>query len=143
MNAKLAERTLIPVIIAALTILSLAACAGSGTNTLRNTAWELAFLEGSELLPGTAIAIEFTADQVSGSAGCNHYEESYKVSGDSLTISGVFATEMGCLEPAGILGQETAYLTALRGAARYQLGGDRLKILDETGAIVLTFAAPS
>jgi heat shock protein HslJ len=95
------------------------------------------------VLPGTSITIEFSADEVSGSAGCNTYGGSYNTSGDSLSVSGVFATEMGCMEPAGILEQEQAYLTALRVVARYQIDGDRLEILDEAGAQILAFVASS
>jgi heat shock protein HslJ len=130
------------VVIAVLTVV-LAACDGSGANALRDTAWELASLAGSDVLPGTTITVKFATDEVSGSAGCNTYGGSYTASEDSLGLSGVYATEMGCLEPAGILEQEQAYLTALRVAARYQIDGDRLEILDETGAQILAFVASS
>jgi len=119
----------------------LAACAGPGGNALGDTAWELASLAGSGVLPGTTITLKFSGDQISGSAGCNQYGGSYKTSGNSLRISDVFATEMGCLEPKGILEQEQAYLTALRAAARYQIVSDRLEIFDETGSQGLAFVA--
>jgi heat shock protein HslJ len=121
----------------------LVACQGSGTNALRDTAWELMTLAGSELLPGTRITIEFSADQVSGSAGCNTYRGSYKTSEDSLNLVDLYATEMGCLEPAGILEQESAYLTALRSAATYQIDGHRLEIFDESGTKILVYLASS
>jgi heat shock protein HslJ len=119
----------------------LAACAGRAGNALRDTAWELASLVGSGLLPGTTITLEFSGDQISGSAGCNQYGGSYETSGDRLRIGDVFATEMACLEPTGILEQEQAYLTALRAAASYQIIDARLEILDETGAQALAFVA--
>ena len=68
----------------------LVACNGSGANDLRGTAWKLASMSGSGLLPGTSITIEFTDQEVSGSAGCNHFGGSYQISGSSLTISDVF-----------------------------------------------------
>ena len=46
---------------------------------------------------------------------------------------------MGCLEPTGILEQETAYLTALSVATTYQITADRLEMFDEAGARVLVF----
>ena len=130
------------VVIAVLTVM-LAACDGSGASALRDTAWELVSLAGSDVLPGTTITVKFATDEVSGSAGCNTYGGSYTASEDSLSLSGVYATEMGCPEPAGILEQEQAYLTALRAAATYQIAADRLKILDETGAQILAFVASS
>jgi heat shock protein HslJ len=122
-------------------LLSLAACDSPGANALRDTAWELTSLAGNELLPGTTITLEFTADEISGSAGCNHYGGSYKISGDGLNLVDLYATEMACLEPTGILEQESAYLSALRLAATYQIDGRRLEIVDETGTQALVYVA--
>ena len=143
MSAQLATIWRVLLVVAIPSIVSLAACDGSGANALRDTAWELTSLAGSDLLAGTAITIKFAADQVSGSAGCNTYGGSYEVSGDRLDLPDLYATEMGCLEPAGILEQESAYLTALRSAAGYQIDGDRLEILDETGKEILVYFASS
>ena len=121
----------------------LAACGGSGATALRDTAWELESLTGNDLLPGTKITLEFSGDQVSGSAGCNQYGGSYQARGDSLSVGDVFSTEMGCLEPEGILEQETAYLATLMTAARYQIVGNRLEILDEAGTQILVFVQPT
>ena len=143
MSAQLATIWRVLLVVAIPSIVSLAACDGSGANALRDTAWELTSLAGSDLLPGTAITIKFAADQVSGSAGCNTYGGSYEVSGDRLDLPDLYATEMGCLEPAGILEQESAYLTALRSAAGYQIDGDKLEILDETGKEILVYFASS
>jgi len=120
----------------------LAACSCSGTTALENTSWELESLNGNAVLPGTAITLEFSGDQISGSAGCNHYGGSYRAGADSLSVSDLFWTEMGCLEPEGVLEQEQAYLTALSAAAKYQISDGKLDILDETGAQVLVFVAP-
>jgi len=54
-------------------------------------------------------------------------------------VSNVFSTEMGCLEPTGILEQETAYLTALSVATSYQITVDRLEMFDESGVRILVF----
>jgi heat shock protein HslJ len=121
--------------------LALVACAGLGGNELQDTAWELESLAGDALIPITKITIEYTADQVSGSAGCNTYGGTYEISGDNLTVIDLYATEMGCLEPAGILEQESAYLDALRNATTYEVNGGRLVILDETGAEILVYKA--
>jgi heat shock protein HslJ len=128
---------------ALVSIAILAACNGSGANELRGTAWELASMSGSGLLPGTSITIEFTDEEVSGSAGCNHYGGSYQISGSSLTFSDVFSTEMACPEPQGILEQEGEYLAALNDADSYQLASDQFEILDEAGEQLLVFVTPA
>jgi heat shock protein HslJ len=126
-------------IIAVLTVV-LAACGGSDANALRNTAWELESLAGNAVLSGTTITIEFSEDQISGSAGCNQYGGSYQAGENSFGLGDLFATEMGCMEPAGILEQETAYLEALSAADTYQIAADRLEMFDKAGAQVLAFA---
>jgi heat shock protein HslJ len=128
-------------VIITLLILPLAACGGSGASGLRDTAWELESLIGKDVLLGTTITLKFSDDQVSGSAGCNQYGGSYQAGENSLSLSDVFWTEMGCLEPEGILDQEGLYLATLSAAARYQITADRLEVFDEAGAQVLVFVA--
>jgi len=135
------NRPLMTLAVIAVLIIVLAACDGSGVNALRDTAWELESLTGDAVLPGTTITLKFSGDQVSGSAGCNQYGGSYQAGENSLSIGDVFSTEMGCLEPEGILEQETAYLTALSTAATYQITADQLEIFDKAGAQVLVFVA--
>jgi heat shock protein HslJ len=125
-----------------ITIAVLAACTCSGATALENTAWELESLSGNAVLPGTTITLEFSDDQISGSAGCNHYGGSYRAGENILHVSDLFWTEMGCLEPEGIMEQEQAYLAALNAAAKYQIGDGKLEIRDEAGAQVLVFVAP-
>ena len=134
MNTKSAITTIIAVL-----AVVLVACGGSDANALRNTAWELESLAGNAVLSGTTITIEFSDDQVSGSAGCNQYWGNYQAEENRLSVSDVFSTEMGCLEPTGILEQETAYLTALSVATSYQITADRLEMFDESGDQVLVF----
>jgi len=135
------NRPLMTLAVMAVLIIVLAACDGSGVNALRDTVWELESLTGDDVLPGTTITLKFSDDQVSGSAGCNQYGGSYQAGENSLSVGDVFSTEMGCLEPEGILEQEGVYLTALSVAATYQITADRLEIFDEAGAQVLVFVA--
>ncbi len=62
--------------------------------SLEGTQWVLVTLEGRLPLTGTAPSAEFSADQISGSAGCNHYFGTYAVSIGSTTISDVGSTEI-------------------------------------------------
>jgi len=133
-------KSAITIVIAVLAA-ALVACGGSDANALRNTAWGLESLAGNAVLSGTTITIEFSDDQVSGSAGCNQYGGNYQARENSLSVGDVFSTEMGCMEPTGILEQETAYLTALSVATSYQITADQLEMFDEAGAQVLVFVA--
>jgi heat shock protein HslJ len=106
---------------------------------LPGTEWVLVSLHGSAPMQGKAITLRFAEASVEGSAGCNTYGGSYTVSEDRLRLSGVYATEMACMEPAGIMKQEQAYLTALGAAARFQVDGDRLEVYDQAGTQILAF----
>ena len=124
---------------ALIAVAALAACRCSGATGLRDTSWELESLEGKDALPGTTITLEFSDDQVSGATGCNHYGGGYRARADSLRISDIFATEMWCEGPEGVMEQEQAYLAALSSAASYRIDDNTLEMLDETGARVLVF----
>ncbi len=141
MSMQFARKPCILVVLAITAIMFLAACAGLGGNALADTAWELESLAGDGLIPITKITIEFTADEVSGSAGCNTYGGTYEASRGSLTLVDLYATEMGCLEPTGILEQESTYLNTLRSVANYQIDGGRLVLLDGAGTEILVYAA--
>ena len=126
----------------------LAACATANRDqppaqsaALLDTKWVLISLNGSALIEGTEITLSFKEASLDGSAGCNTYGGSYAASEDSLHLSGVYWTEMGCPEPKGIMDQERAYFDALNAAARYRVDGDRLEVYDEAGAQILVFVA--
>jgi heat shock protein HslJ len=87
---------------------------------LAGTEWKLqSFNDGQgavvKVLAGSEITAQFGTDgTLSGSAGCNNYSATYEVSGDTLTIGATISTEKACLEPEGIMEQETQYLAALQ-----------------------------
>ncbi len=92
------------------------------------------------VLAGTTITATFGEDgQVSGSAGCNNYVAAYQSRTNTLTIGTPATTRMYCAEPAGIMNQETLYLSNLEGAATYAIEGDLLMIHDTTGKTLLTY----
>jgi heat shock protein HslJ len=94
----------------------------------------------SNVLPGTTITATFADDgTVSGSAGCNNYVASYQAREKTLVIGAPATTRMYCDIPAGIMNQETIYLTDLQGAAGYAVEDDLLTITDTTGKTLLTY----
>ncbi|HOW33878.1 MAG TPA: META domain-containing protein, partial [Methanoregulaceae archaeon] len=113
--------------------------------SLTGITWYLVSLnEGDASLsvkPGTTITAFFDAQgKVSGSAGCNQYTASYEATPVGLSIGAPASTKMNCNEPAGIMTQETVYLSAIQGAATYSLSGDTLTIKDSGGKALLTYS---
>jgi heat shock protein HslJ len=113
---------------------------------IAGTAWVLtAYADGggslSPVINGTVITASFGEDgQISGSAGCNRYGGSFVAEGDSITFGPLVTTLRACSDPAGVMEQETAFLTALESAASYRVADSRLEIAAATGAVVLQFA---
>jgi len=129
---------------AAVVCVMVASCAlfpgrGEGRASPEGTAWELVLLEGTAPIDGTTITLRFAESTVAGSAGCNTYGGSYRVKADGLQFGDVYATEMGCMEPEGVLEQEQAYLGVLRAVAAFELRPEGLALADEVGTERLTF----
>jgi heat shock protein HslJ len=147
---SLSERwhTVVALLLVGLILLSgcnWAAASESAPVALETTQWALASYANSEgkivsVLLGTKITAGFTADQVSGSGGCNSYSAPYQVEGDVMTVGPVIATLMACAEPDGIMEQEYDFTVALQSATAYQVDGDTLTLMDANGASIATFA---
>lgn len=100
------------------------------------------FLQGdgvSTLLADTEITADFGEGALSGSAGCNQYGGGYETRGSSISIEALFATEMACDSPRGIMEQERAFLSVLPRAAEFKLEARNLVLLTAKGTIVATF----
>ena len=81
---------------------------------------------------GDRYKLDFTADRISGRAGCNSMNGSYSVTGDSLQAGPLMMTRMACPGPA--MGHERAVADILRGAVRISYpDGDTLLLRGTAG----------
>jgi heat shock protein HslJ len=79
---------------------------------------------------------------LSAFAGCNDYNATYALTDDGgISITGVSTTLKACEEPAMTL--ESQYLAALDKAAKYEMSGDRLTLLDAGGSTQVSYVAAS
>ena len=142
-------RTMVALVVAL--ALPLAACAsstdsGSGGDvpqSLAGTAWDLAQYApagATELSPvpeGVTPTAEFTADQVSGSGGCNRFTGGYTTDGDTLTIGPLASTEMACVGDASTV--EADYFARLGEVKTYAITDGTLTLSDSAGQVVLSY----
>ncbi|MDF1515013.1 MAG: META domain-containing protein [Anaerolineae bacterium] len=93
----------------------------------------------SSLIIDSEITLELADGQVSGTAGCNNYFGSYQLKDDTLSFGPIASTEIACMEPEGVMEQETGYLKALAQVASFHIEGTALTMYDKAGTTLLTF----
>lgn len=137
-------KIIITLILTALAVMTLAACASSASRqSLTASPWLLTELNGESPLPDTTINAEFDEEgMVSGSSSCNSYSTTYTINGDQLTFGEqIITTMMACLEP--VMEQENAYLQVLRDTATFEIDGNNLTLYDADGKALASFEAIS
>lgn len=137
------KRKIVVLALTALLVLILSACAGQpggASASLPAGEWVLTTMNGSQPLEGSTVTISFTDGNIGGKAGCNSYGGKYKTGQDGLLeLEEVFSTEMACLEPEGIMQQETTYLETLIQAASFEASADQLTIKNVADETILVF----
>ncbi|HHZ92956.1 TPA: META domain-containing protein [Candidatus Poribacteria bacterium] len=85
--------------------------------------------QGKKPVADTEVTLRFSAEKLTGSAGCNRYFASYQTGDDrQLSITDIASTEMWCLQPEGIMEQETKFLQWLNKANSYGINDDQLTL---------------
>jgi len=123
---------------------AIVSCGSSEALQLDGTAWELTLLDGIVPIAETTITLVFEEDGIHGNAGCNSYFGSYVLGNDgSIQISDVGSTEMACLDPSGLMDQESSYLGFLSIVVKAVLQGDQLILQNASGQDILVFSPAS
>jgi putative lipoprotein len=110
-----------------LLVFGLAACSASGqtaADPLESTSWELVSFGGTPVMEGTTVTASFADGQVTGEGGCNSYGGSYQVDGENIEFNEVVMTMMACMEPEGVMDQETAVMAYLNDAQTFEIDAD-------------------
>ncbi len=125
-----------------LALIVLSSCSPASGFTLDGTSWELESMAGMPLIAGRSITLNFEVDEVDGNAGCNHYFGSYALnSAGGLQFGMIGMTEMACLDPEGIMQQESTYLSYLGTIVKAVREGNQLRLQDAAGDDVLIYGA--
>jgi heat shock protein HslJ len=105
----------------------------SGEYTLEGTTWLL-----DKTIPGSEITALFANGQVSGSAGCNTYQGTYRstraAGRNTIEFGPLATTRMMCDQP--LMDQEGIYLAALASATEYTIEGFALTITYPGGTLL-------
>jgi heat shock protein HslJ len=128
-------------VLAGVLALALSGCDGAGSaagDPLEGTSWVLVAYRKSRPISGTTITATFEEGRVHGSSGCNSYSGSYRVRGDTIAVSDLAWTEMACLEPEGVMEQETLVMSYLSDAETFRFVDGQLQLFRADGE-ALTF----
>jgi heat shock protein HslJ len=122
--------------------------AGTDWDVVEYIVRDVAYYNGRQLVVlkpiGSRMTLHFTADgRVSGNGGCNDFSGAYESTDSALTIRQLASTEKACLQPAGVMNQETLYLKALANATTYKIAGDRLMLRGRDGMQVIASRQPA
>ena len=82
---------------------------------LAGSRWAIASIGGTAV-GGSSYNIEFTADRISGVAGCNRFSARYTLADDTLAIGPAVVTRMACAP--GAMANESRALSILSGPVR-------------------------
>ena len=114
--------------------------------SLAGTSWTvIGYNNGKEAVVSVIIDTELTAvfdedGTLGGSSGCNNYTAAYEADdGGNISIGPAASTRKMCVEPEGIMDQESQYLAALESAATYRMEGERLELRTADGAMAANF----
>jgi heat shock protein HslJ/uncharacterized membrane protein len=112
--------------------------------SLAGTKWEVTgYNNGRQAvvspIVGTQLTLEFDADGVSGSAGCNRFHGGFEVDEKALTIGPLATTRKLCEE--AVMTQEREFLAALEGAATWGIERAMLDLHRADGERALTAKA--
>ncbi len=108
-------------------------------NPLGNTNWALTSMNGTEVpVPGSNLTAFFAnGGQISGFGGCNNFNGSYSVGGNSIRISALSTGRLSCGEQLD--DQEQNYTLALQSAHTFSINSNQLIIFDPSGQEILRF----
>ncbi len=111
---------------------------------LEGTEWVLtSFVDAgnaASVLAGTEVTLQLEQGDASGMGGCNSYGGSYTRQGGSLTFGPLIHTDMACENPAGVMKQESQYLSLLQSVITFEIEGNQLT-LHAVGGTELVFRA--
>jgi copper homeostasis protein (lipoprotein) len=101
---------------------------------LTNTYWKLAELNGTSVHPGPGqkeahLMLRTGEPRVNGFGGCSEFTGAYEVAGATIHFLRVAATTSTCPEHD----RETEFLAALEGVTHYEILGETLLLMSDTG----------
>lgn len=125
-----------------LMMLAVSACSqvGDESLSLKGTSWKLVELNGRASITGSEVTLIFEEESAGGSTGCNSYGGAYNIEpGGKIEFKDIAQTLMYCMEPEGVMDQESEYNNLLLQATSYEVKDDLLEMRDVDNNTIMKF----
>ena len=97
--------------------------------------WRPTVLAMDTLPADSDMYVLFEVDgSIKGSGGCNDFSGNLEKTDDGIVVGPLRATRMACAEK--IMGREAAFMLALQNATRFEVGGNRLQLLNSDSQLL-------
>lgn len=116
----------------------LAGCTSVETTnaSFEGTEWQVTAIDGQATPRTDVYRMQFKDGKAGGRFGCNHFGGQYGATGDTMTVSNVASTLMGCPEPVATFEREG--LSVLQQPMRMNWSSERrLMLSNDAGSITL------
>jgi heat shock protein HslJ len=124
-------------------LVALGACGDDSSSEdpvdIESVEWRLTDLVGADIADTASPTLLLADRMASGSGGCNQFNGAYTLDGVALAFGALATTRMACVPD--VSATETAYLTALESVASFESDGDELRLLADSGDVVLVYTS--
>lgn len=111
----------------------------SAVPQLEGVTWIAEDIAGRGVIDNLQSTLRLEQGRAAGLAGCNRYTGAAQAEGGRLRFGPMAATRMMC--PPAVMDQEHRFLEAMQSVASYSFAGSLLELRNESGQVVLKFAA--
>lgn len=112
----------------------------AGGAGLAGVDWRAVSVGDAAVDAGSGMRIRFDVDgSFDGHGGCNGFFGSLGTTDTRLEVGRMAVTSMACAEP--VMERERAFLTAVEKLTSFEASETNLRLLDESGDVLVTFVA--
>ena len=109
--------------------------AGGGA-AMTGVTWRPVLIGAEKIADDSAIYVSFEIDgSIKGHAGCNSFFGTLEQTTDGVVVGALGSTRMACPEP--VMNLEGRFMDALQKGKAFEMGSDRLQILDEDKVLLM------
>jgi putative lipoprotein len=109
---------------------------GGGGAEMTGIAWRPTVIGADSMPADSGMFVQFEVDgSIKGHGGCNGFFGSLEETDTGIKVGPLGATRMACEEQ--VMDREQAFMTALQDGRAFEMGANRLQVLDADGTLLV------